>query len=45
MDFLFFVYEAVVLRYTSEGELVHQIDFVRIVHMFVLGTVSVWCRN
>ena len=44
MDFLFFVYKAVVLRYTSEGELVHQIDFVRIIHMFVLGTVSVWGR-
>ena len=44
MDFLFLVYKAIVLRYTSEGELVHQIDFVGIIHVFVLENVSIWCR-
>lgn len=40
MDFLFLFDEAVVLRNTSKSELVHQIYFVWIVHMFILGPVS-----
>lgn len=36
VDFLALFYETVVLRYTSKSELVHQVDFVRISHMFVL---------
>lgn len=36
VDFLLLFYEAVVLRYTSKSELVHQVDFVRISHMFIL---------
>lgn len=45
VDFLFLFYEAVVLRYTSKSELVHQVDLVRISHMFILGTVSIWGRH
>lgn len=44
VDFLFLFYEAVVLRYASKSELVHQVDFIRIMHMFILGTVSIWGR-
>lgn len=45
MDFLFLFYKAVVLRYTSKSELVHQVYFIRIIHMFILGTVSIWRRH
>ena len=45
VNFLFLFYEAVVLSYTSKSELVHQIYFVRIVHMFILGGVSIWHRH
>ena len=41
VDFLFLFYKAVVLRYTSKSELVHQVDLVRIGHMFILETVSI----
>lgn len=45
VDFLFLFYKAIVLRYTSKSELVHQVDFVRISHMFILRTLSVWHRQ
>lgn len=45
VDFLFLFDKAVVLRYTPKSELVHQIDFVRIVHMFILEPVSIGCRH
>ncbi len=45
VDFLFLFYEAVVLCYTSKSELVHQIDFVRISHMFILRIVSIRYRR
>lgn len=45
VDFLFLFYEAVVLRYTSQSELVHQVDFVRVSHMFILETVSIRRRH
>ena len=44
VDFLFLFYEAVVLRYTSKSELIHQVDFVGISHIFILETVSVGHR-
>lgn len=40
MDFLTLLDEAVVLRNASKSELVHEINFVRVVHMFILGPVS-----
>ena len=45
VNFLFFFDEAVVLRNTPESELVHQIYFVRIVHMFILRPVSIERRH
>ena len=42
---LFLFYEAIVLRYTSKSELVHQVNFVGISHMFILGAVSAWRRH
>ena len=43
--FLFLFDEAVVLGYTPKSEFVHQIDFVGIVHMFILGHVSIGRRH
>ncbi len=40
MDFLLLFHEAVVLGDSSEGKFIHKIDFVRIVHMFILCLVS-----
>ena len=45
VNFLFFFDKAVVLRNTPKSELVHQIDFVRIVHMFFLRPVSIERRD
>lgn len=45
MNFLFFFNEAVVLRNAPKSELVHQIYFVRIVHMFILRPISIERRR
>ena len=36
MDFLLLFHECVVLRNASEGELVHEVDLVRVGHMLIL---------
>lgn len=41
MHFLFFLNEAVVLRYASQRKLVHQVDFIRILHVFILNLSAV----
>lgn len=40
VHFLLFLYETVVLSYSSERKLIHEVNFVRIFHMFVLETMS-----
>ena len=45
VNFLFFFDKAVVLRDTPKSELVHQIYFVRIVHIFILRPVSIERRH
>ena len=45
VNFLFFFDKAVVLRDTPKSELVHQIYFVGIVHMFILRPVSIGRRH
>ena len=45
VDFLFLFYKAVVLRYASKSQLVHQVDFVWISHVFILGSVSIRHRH
>lgn len=40
MNFLLLLHEAVVLGDSTEGQFVHEIDFVRIVHVFILSLVS-----
>lgn len=37
MDFLLFFHECVVLGDTAESKFVHEVDFIRIVHVFVLA--------
>ena len=45
MDFLFLFYETVILRYASKSELVHQVDFIRISHVFILKAVNTCGRH
>ena len=45
VNLLFFFDKAVVLRNTPKSKLVHQIYFVRIVHMFILRPVSIERRH
>lgn len=41
VNFLFLFYETVVLGDTSKSKFVHQVDFIRISHVFILGTLSI----
>lgn len=41
VHFFSLFHEAVILRDSSKRELIHEIDFVRIIHVFVLKIVSI----
>lgn len=40
MNFLLFFYESIILSHATQSELIHEIDLVRLIQVFVLQPVN-----